>query len=84
MATDQIAEQVAGIVSRAIVAAGKTKKQIAEATGIPYTTLGRKLLGTTEFTFTELKMIADALGVAPSTFTPPAFARTVTVTSAAA
>lgn len=46
---------------------------ISDVTGIPYPTLTRKLAGKTEFSFTELMLIAAALGVSPSVFTPPPF-----------
>lgn len=76
MATATIAKRVALNVSRAIVESGQTKKHVSEVTGIAYTTLGRKLAGGTEFTFTELKAIADLVGVAPSHFTPDEFVAT--------
>ena len=63
MDTAQITQQVARSVSQAIVTSGLSKKAVAEATGIPLTTLGRKLLGTSDFTVVELALIADALGV---------------------
>lgn len=74
MGTHQMAEEVARYVSQAIVTKGLTKQHIAEVTGIPYSTLSRKLLGRTEFTFTELALVADALNVSPSSLIPSAFA----------
>lgn len=67
------AERIAQIVSQAIITAGKSKSSVAEATGIPYSTLGRKLLGRTEFTITDLITIAEALEIHPSRLIPSDF-----------
>lgn len=74
MGTHQMAEEVARNVSQAIVTKGRTKLHIAEVTGIPYSTLSRKLLGRSEFTFTELALVAEALDVSPSSLIPQTFA----------
>lgn len=73
MATNINAE-VAGLVARAMVEKDISRLRLAEETGIPYTTLKRKLLGGTSFTFDELYHIATALGASPSQFIPSAFA----------
>ena len=73
MGTHQMAEEVARNVSQAIVTKGLTKQRVAEVTGIPYSTLSRKLLGRSEFTFTELAVVAEALNVSPSSLIPDAF-----------
>lgn len=70
-----ITEWSAQAVQQAIADAGRSKRSVSDQTGIPYPTLNRKLAGKTEFTFRELLALAEALSVAPSTFTPPAFAR---------
>ena len=41
--------------------------------GIPYSTLRRKIRGHGDFDFPELLTLAEALGVHPAGFTPPAF-----------
>jgi len=73
MADFTTAERIAQSVSQAIVTAGKSKSWLAEATGIPYSTLGRKLLGKTEFNFSELLSIAEALEISPARFVPAEF-----------
>ncbi|MGC0144424.1 helix-turn-helix domain-containing protein [Pseudactinotalea sp. Z1732] len=73
MDTHRMAGEVARNVSQAIVTQGQTKQRIAEVTGIPYSTLSRKLLGRSEFTFTEIALVADALGVSPASLIPDAF-----------
>lgn len=62
-------------VQGAIQDAGRSKKSVSDETGIPYPTLNRKIAGKAEFSFTELLLIADAVGVRPSAFTPPQFVR---------
>ena len=60
-------------VRDAIADAGRSKTSLSDETGIPYPTLNRKAAGKVEFRFSELLLIADALGVSPSIFTPPQF-----------
>lgn len=60
-------------VQEAIRDAGRSKQSLSDETGIPYSTLNRKLSAKAEFSFTELFILAQALGVHPSSFTPPAF-----------
>lgn len=50
-------------VSAAIEAAGQTHLAVAEQTGIPRTTLLRRLSGAAPFTITELERVADLLDV---------------------
>lgn len=73
----EVAEQCAAAVQSAISASGKTKLSISEHTGIPYATLNRKLAGKSEFTFAELFLLAEDLGVNPATFTPSPFREAV-------
>jgi hypothetical protein len=60
-------------VRDAIAESDRSKRSVSDETGIPYPTLNRKLAGKSEFTFRELLALAEALGVAPWAFTPPAF-----------
>lgn len=53
---------VAAAVRQAIEDAGETQLGVAEKTGIPRTTLMRRLGGHSPFTVAELAAIADALG----------------------
>jgi len=58
-------------VADTLAAKERSKLWLAGKTGIPYSTLGRKLLGrTTEFTFSDLLAIADALEVTPAALIP--------------
>ncbi|QDZ15815.1 helix-turn-helix domain-containing protein [Humibacter ginsenosidimutans] len=68
------AQELADKVAACILRSGRTKTSVADAAGIPHTTFNRKIKGHTEFTFAELLRIAAVLNVAPSTFTPYAFA----------
>ena len=72
MATE-LRTEVALLVNAAKGEAEMTRTNLADATGIPYTTLGRKLNGHADFTFDELYRLAIALGKRPSDFTPRTF-----------
>jgi transcriptional regulator with XRE-family HTH domain len=73
MATE-ITREVAGLVSMAILQSEVSKSRIADLTGIPYSTLNRKLKGSSaDFTFPELFAIARVVGVQPSAFIPSPF-----------
>ena len=71
--SNSVAESVAKLVREAISESGRTKMSLSDKTGIPYPTLNRKLAGKTEFSFSELLELAEALGVSPAAFTPPQF-----------
>jgi lambda repressor-like predicted transcriptional regulator len=71
--SNQATEWSAQAVREAIKEDGRTKLSLSEETGIPYPTLNRKLAAKTEFRFSELLSIAEALGVSPARFTPPVF-----------
>lgn len=73
--SNPIIEWTSQAVQAALVDAGRSKTSLSDETGIPYPTLNRKVAGKTEFSFTELLLIAEALGVSPSAFTPPQFQR---------
>jgi lambda repressor-like predicted transcriptional regulator len=71
--SNSVVGETAEAVRAAIRDSGRSKQSISDETGIPYSTLNRKVQGKTEFSFSELFLIAQAVGVHPSTFTPPAF-----------
>lgn len=50
-------------VAAALDLAGKSQLSVSEASGIPRTTLLRRLSGVSPFTVDELQRIADLLGV---------------------
>lgn len=68
-----IRTEVASAVAFELSKADRTKRWLSDRTGIPYSTLDRKLKGHVDFTFTELWSIAEVLGVEPSVLTPRAF-----------
>lgn len=78
------AQELADKVAASILRSGRSKSSVAAASGIPATTFNRKINGHVEFTFSELMRLAEVLDVAPSTFTPAAFAARVLVTQNAA
>jgi transcriptional regulator with XRE-family HTH domain len=71
MSNGDILGAIAEAVERAIRDSGLRRRTIVEETGIPYSTLSRKLTGKTPFTLTELCLISEATGVSPSSFMPP-------------
>lgn len=73
--SNQVIEWTARAVRDAIADSSRSKTSLSDETGIPYPTLNRKTAGKSEFSFTELLLIADALGVSPCIFTPPQFQR---------
>lgn len=74
MSTQQVVnETVAAAVLAALEERGMPKSALANRTGIPRPTLHRKLSGFGEFNFSELFLIASALDVSPSRFTPEPF-----------
>lgn len=71
-----ITRETAALVQAALDAAGRTPLSVSEHTGIPRTTLLRRLTGTSPFTIAELELIATLLAVPvhsliPSTDTHP-------------
>lgn len=60
---DEVSRRVAGAVASAMVAAGTSQREVAGMTGIPLTTLNRRLTGRSPFLVTELASIASVLGV---------------------
>jgi hypothetical protein len=63
MGTETYSDAVAGRVAEAIEAAGETKLGVAEKTGIPRSTLLRRLDRVTPFNTDELDAIAKLLGI---------------------
>lgn len=72
MATN-INEEVAGLVARAMTEKGISRMKLSDETGIPNTTLKRKINAQTPFDFEDLYLISTALNKTPSYFTPRAF-----------
>lgn len=75
MATD-IAERSGNLVAERMAAAGITKQQLAEKSGIPYSTLGRRINGVQAFNLAELEAIARVLKISPTALLPEDFATT--------
>lgn len=63
-------ERVARTVAAAIADSGVTGVWLCERTGIPRTTMHRRLTGLSPFTVAELDAIAGALRVPVETLTP--------------
>lgn len=61
--TTDTSRRVAAAVSAALEAAGVNTLTAAERTGIPRSTLSRRLTGTSAFTIVELELVANLLGV---------------------
>jgi len=74
--SNRAAEWTAEAIKSALETTGVKKTHIAEVTGIPYSTLNRKLAGKADFTLGDILAIAEALGVSPATLTPPAMRST--------
>lgn len=57
-------------ISEAAEVAGVSVRDLADTTGIPYTTLWRKLRGRAVFTVEDVAVLATALGVDATTLVP--------------
>lgn len=68
-----IAQDLGGAVARHLEVRRMTVQDLHRITDIPYTTLRRKVRGLDEFRFSELLLIAEALGIRPSALVPAAF-----------
>lgn len=58
---EQTSRGIAAVVSQRIAASGLSRREIANETGIPLTTLTRRLMGTSPFLVTELAALASVL-----------------------
>lgn len=63
----------AEVVQVAMDAASVSMNALADATGIPYSTLRRKLRGQADFTLADLLLVAEALNTTPDRLLPQAF-----------
>lgn len=72
MATE-INQEVAGLVLQCMGDAEMSKASLSLKSGIPLTTLRRKLDAVVGFNFEELYRVAGALSTTPSAFTPKKF-----------
>lgn len=72
MATE-LNQEVARLVLAAMGKAEMSRAALAMASGIPLTTLRRKLDAIVAFNFEELYRVAGALSTKPSEFTPTSF-----------
>lgn len=84
MINQTVANDSARLVQEAIEDSGRSKRSVSDETGIPYPTLNRKLKAQTEFSFTELFLLSEALGVPPWKFTPAVFSKPQPQSKAAA
>lgn len=75
MINQTVATDSARLVQEAIEDSGRSKRSVSDESGIPYPTLNRKLKAQNEFSFSELYLLAETLGVPPWRFTPAAFSR---------
>lgn len=62
--------QVAAAVRERLATSEHTERSLSESTGIPRTTLKRRLAGRSPFTIAELGHVARELGVAAADFFP--------------
>lgn len=72
MATE-LNQEVANLVLKHMGDAEMSRASLALKSGIPLTTLRRKLDALVGFNFEELYRVAAALSTSPSAFTPQAF-----------
>ena len=69
---EQTSREISRTVSGALANAGISQRTAAEQTGIPLTTLSRRLTGASPFLVTELAVLATLLGTTVSAFTASA------------
>lgn len=67
----------ADLIAAAILTAERSQKWVADKSGIPATTLRRKMRGGADFTVGEVARIARTLDVHPADLLPEAFDREV-------
>ncbi len=68
MASTPNTERVAERVGKAIALSGKPIARVADETGIPRSTLNRKLRNRTEFNVSDLYLLGDVTGANPEDF----------------
>ncbi|WP_313278949.1 helix-turn-helix domain-containing protein [Timonella senegalensis] len=66
-------EWIAQQVLNALDNEKRSKRWLSDITGIPYSTLNRKMSAHVEFRFSELLAIAEALHLSPEKFLPQGF-----------
>lgn len=66
METNQTSRGVADVVRSALTTAGVSRREAAALTGIPLTTLQRRLTGLSPFLVTELDALATVTGTTVS------------------
>ena len=66
-------EWTADAVRQALADSGQSQRSVSEMSGIPYSTLRRKIRGHGDFDFPELLTLAKALRVHPAVFTQPPY-----------
>lgn len=71
--TSDVTERVAATVTTEMDRVGASINGLADATGIPFSTLRRKLAGHGDFTLGDLLAIAETLGVTPADLLPEPF-----------
>ena len=64
---------VAALINAELADSGRSVRWLSETTGIPYTTLTRKLRGLSDIGSNEMVIIATRLEVHPSAITPDIF-----------
>lgn len=79
--SDQAAREVAHVISRALADADISQRDAATRTGIPLTTLSRRLTGGSPFLSTELFRLAALLDVPLSTLVVTAETRDAQVSA---
>lgn len=70
MASETPTIEAANLIAAALGRAERTKSWLSERTGIPRTTLTRKLTGKTDITIADIYAIAMALDVEPAALAP--------------
>ena len=69
---EQTSREISRTVSEALAAAGISQRSAADMTGIPLTTLSRRLTGAAPFLVTELAVLAKVLDTTVSALTASA------------
>ncbi|AOT24384.1 transcriptional repressor [Propionibacterium phage B22] len=70
MASSDINLEAADMISAAIERSDTSRAEVATLTGIPLTTLRRKLMGRSPVNIEDIFLIAGALGIPPVSITP--------------